>query len=135
MKRNAWRPSPLPPPSLPRTVGPGCQPVGLQGPLARFGDTAANSGTLALLNSYDSTRDLPVAAKTFCASSCAAAWRINLMPIDAVKTTLQVEGARALPQLRAKVAKGGLRVLYHGALAASLATFAGISRPPWAFLR
>merc|ERR1719263_611296 len=51
----------------------------LSAPLARFGDTAANEGALALL-----------AAKTVVASCCAALWRIFIFPFDTVKTTLQV---------------------------------------------
>ncbi len=38
--------------------------VTTQAPLARFGDTAANAGTLALLNDVESTRNLPVWVKT-----------------------------------------------------------------------
>ena len=60
--------------------------------MSRFGDTAANSGTLALLDSYDSTATLPVAVKTLAASTASAGFRIFLMPVDALKTTMQVEG-------------------------------------------
>ena len=61
----------------------------LQGPLARFGDTAANAGVLALLDSYDSTAGLPRAVMTIAASAGAGLARILLMPIDCCKTTLQ----------------------------------------------
>jgi hypothetical protein len=64
----------------------GIAPALFQGPLSRFGDTAANAGVLALLHDYD----IPVAAKTGVASISAGLWRITIMPIDAVKTTLQV---------------------------------------------
>jgi hypothetical protein len=56
----------------------------------RVGDTAANAGALALLDSYDSTRDLPVFVKTLCASASAGTFRIFLMPLDACKTIMQV---------------------------------------------
>ncbi len=36
----------------------------LQLPLSRFGDVAANAFVLALLDSLDSTRDLPIPLKT-----------------------------------------------------------------------
>ena len=42
---------------------------------------------------------------------------------------MQVEGKNGLPALGAKVRAGGPTVLYHGALAASAATFAG--HYPW----
>ena len=74
----------------------------VQGPLARFGDTAANTGTLMILNAHPKTKDLPILTKTICASSAAASWRIVLMPIDACKTTLQVEGKEGLKMLLTK---------------------------------
>ena len=66
----------------------GLIPALLQGPLSRFGDTAANTGTLALLDAYETTEKLPVAAKTVAASVGAALFRILLMPVDTVKTTM-----------------------------------------------
>ena len=58
--------------------------------MSRFGDTAANAGVLAILDSRADTKDLPSAVKTVAASAAAASWRVFLMPIDTVKTTLQV---------------------------------------------
>ena len=63
----------------------GIGPALVQGPISRFGDTAANAGMLALLESNAATRDIPVAAKTLAASVSAASFRILLMPIDALK--------------------------------------------------
>lgn len=103
----------------------GIGPALLQGPLSRFGDTAANAGMLALLDSSESTQNLPVGVKTLAASASAGAFRIFLMPIDAMKTIMQVEGKNGLPALGKKVRTHGPSVLYHGALAASAATFAG----------
>jgi len=100
-----------------------------QGPLARFGDTAANVGVLALLNDTDATKNWPTQVKTVFASLGAASWRVVLMPIDACKTTLQVEGADGLKKLFAKVKVGGPTVLWHGAGAAVGATFVG--HYPW----
>ncbi|KAJ9528955.1 hypothetical protein QJQ45_000522 [Haematococcus lacustris] len=94
----------------------GLAPALIQGPLSRFGDTAANTGVLALLEDVD----LPPAAKTVAASLGAGLFRIALMP---------VEGKKGLPSLAAKVQRGGPTVLYHGALAASAATFVG--HYPW----
>lgn len=66
----------------------GLLPALMQGPLSRFGDTAANTGMIALLDAYEFTAEMPVAAKTVCASLAAAVFRIFLMPIDTVKTTM-----------------------------------------------
>jgi hypothetical protein len=152
----------------------GMIPALVQGPLSRFGDTAANTGVLAVLEEVD----LPPAAKTVAASLGAGLFRIFLMPVDALKTMMQVrvqrgiaqpnvcapassanflswllpiqvhaaiccstsdaraahmkaqvEGKNGIPALMAKVQKGGPSVLYHGALAASAATFVG--HYPW----
>lgn len=63
----------------------GVLPALVQGPLSRFGDTAANTGVLTMLNHLEGTKDLNVGIKTACASAAAATWRIFLMPVDTVK--------------------------------------------------
>jgi hypothetical protein len=109
----------------------GIGPALIQGPLSRFGDTAANSGMLSLLESFESTRDLPLGIKTVASSLSAASFRIVLMPIDTLKTTLQVEGGQGWSVLTQKLRTQGVPALYHGSLAASAATFAG--HYPWFF--
>jgi len=109
----------------------GIGPALFQGPLSRFGDTAANTAALTVLNSHPKTKDLHVSVKTLAASGVAAFWRIFLMPIDACKSTLQVEGKEGLKKLTAKVGRSGPTVLWHGALAAAGATFVG--HFPWFF--
>jgi len=42
----------------------GVLPALIQGPLSRFGDTAANTGMLTLLDSIEATKDMNVAYKT-----------------------------------------------------------------------
>lgn len=107
----------------------GIGPALIQGPLSRFGDTASNAGMLSLLNQNASTEKLPVAVKTGAASLAAGAFRIVLMPVDTLKTILQVEGSKGMPILREKMSKGGIRVMYHGALGAAGATAVG--HYPW----
>lgn len=104
-------------------------PAMLQAPLSRFGDTAANAGVLSLLESYSSTKTLPIGVKTFAASLSAAAFRVLLMPIDTIKTMMQVEGQLAMPILRQKLSTTGPSIMFNGALAASAATFVG--HYPW----
>ena len=67
----------------------GVLPALIQGPLSRFGDTAANTGMLTFLDSFESTENLNVGFKTVCASVAAALFRIVLMPVDTVKTTMR----------------------------------------------
>lgn len=40
----------------------GLAPALVQGPLSRFGDTAANAGALAFLEAYEPTANLPVSS-------------------------------------------------------------------------
>lgn len=107
----------------------GVLPALIQGPLSRFGDTAANTGMLTMMNSLDATKDLNVAYKTATASFAAACFRIFLMPIDTVKTTMQVTGK--FSNVVNKVKVEGIPALYHGSLASASATFVG--HYPWFF--
>merc|ERR1719217_1379858 len=92
----------------------GLVPALFQGPLSRFGDTAANTGTLVILNEYEATKDLQPWMKTAFCSLSAAGWRLFLMPIDTLKTTLQT---------------GGFRTFYNGGLGAVMANIVGYY--PW----
>ena len=107
----------------------GVLPALLQGPLSRFGDTAANTGILTLLNSMESTQNMNVGFKTVAASSAAALFRIVIMPIDTVKTTMQVTGRFSAVVDKVKI--NGPMALYNGSLAAASATFVG--HYPWFF--
>ena len=67
----------------------GLVPALLQGPLSRFCDTAANSGTLALFDAFEATWLSP-GLRTLGASAVAASFKVLLMPLDALKTIMQV---------------------------------------------
>jgi len=103
----------------------GVGPALLQGPLSRFGDTAANEGVKALLENAE----LPVMLTTLAASVAAGSWRIFITPLDTIKTVMQVSGTAGMDALMAKVAAEGVIVLYEGALGTWLATLAG--HYPW----
>lgn len=107
----------------------GLGPALIQAPLSRFGDTASNAGILSLMDAYEHTRGLPLGVKTMAASVAAAGFRICLMPVDTLKTSLQVDGSKAWQTLRLKYQKEGLSVFYRGSLAASMATLVG--HYPW----
>merc|ERR1719221_2578744 len=102
----------------------GLAPGLIQAPVSRFGDTAANDGALAALEHTE----LPTAAKTMVASACAAGFRVFLMPVDAWKTTKQVEGADGLKLLLEKTKKHPT-ALWQGAMGAMSATWVG--HYPW----
>jgi hypothetical protein len=101
----------------------------VQGPLSKFGDTAANVGILAVLDTLPATQSLPLPLKTACGSAAAGLWRIVLMPIDASKTASQVDGSAGLSQLWDSVLVKGPGPLYRGALAQAAATAVG--HFPW----
>ncbi|KGB79885.2 mitochondrial carrier protein [Cryptococcus deuterogattii R265] len=97
-----------------------------QGPLSRFGDTAANAGILALLSSLP----WPVLVKTVAASVASACFRMTLTPIDTIKTTQQTQGGRAgLKLIRERIREQGVASMWYGALATAAATFVG--HYPW----
>lgn len=63
----------------------------LQGPLARFGATAANEAMLSVVAEAQlATSPLWMAAATAAASAAAGTWRWFIMPLDTCKTILQV---------------------------------------------
>ena len=111
----------------------GVGPALIQGPLSRFGDTAANEGAMAIMDNHPAFENMPVALKSVGASAAAAGFRIFLMPIDCLKTTLQVEGKNGMKLLGQKLKTSGPGVLWHGSLGVVSATFVG--HYPWFFTR
>ncbi|KAH7017959.1 mitochondrial carrier domain-containing protein [Microdochium trichocladiopsis] len=107
----------------------GIAPALVQGPIARFGDTAANAGIIALFQSNRYLKHLPSLAKTVFASLCAAAFRMILTPVDTLKTTLQAQGGKGTALLRQRIRQHGLGSLWWGAFATAAATFVG--HYPW----
>jgi hypothetical protein len=98
------------------------------GPLSRFGDTAANSYAIEFLKD----KSWPTSVKTAFGSSLAASFRIILMPIDAIKTSLQVEGKNGFKILTNRVKKHGITTVFNGTVASMSATFVG--HYPWFFI-
>ncbi|KAH7102442.1 mitochondrial carrier [Auriculariales sp. MPI-PUGE-AT-0066] len=96
-----------------------------QGPIARFGDTAANAGIKALIPA-DS---MPSFLRTAFASTLAALFRMTLTPIDTVKTTMQTQGQQGWALLRNRVKVHGIGTLWYGAFGTAAATFVG--HYPW----
>ncbi|SCV70805.1 BQ2448_3567 [Microbotryum intermedium] len=108
----------------------GLGPALVQGPIARFGDTAANAGILALLESNPWLSKLPSPLQTAFASVAGALFRMILVPIDTLKTTMQTEGSsQAFVILKQRVKMYGLSTLWAGAFATAAASFIGSF--PW----
>lgn len=102
----------------------GLAPALIQAPFSRFFDTAANDGALTLTE--DSS--LPTWAKTACGSFSAGVARVFLMPVDAWKTTKQVEGAEGLKKLMEKTKKSWTAP-FQGSVGAMTSTWVG--HYPW----
>lgn len=100
-----------------------------QGPLSRFGDTFSNTLALSLCKEHTTLNNLPIPVQTAFASTTAGLFRILLMPIDTVKTVLQVEGKHGFSTLHKKLKIGGPIVMFHGAIATASATMVG--HYPW----
>lgn len=102
----------------------GLLPALFQAPVSRFGDVAANEGALAALEDTE----LPTWSKTMMASMSAGCFRVVLMPVDAWKTTKQVEGEKGLQKLWEKTKKSPTAP-FQGAMGAMTATWVG--HYPW----
>jgi hypothetical protein len=101
----------------------------VQAPLTRFAHTPPNAGMISLMYNNQQTPNHPTGDNTHSASAGAGCFRIMLMPIDALKTSMQVDGSKGLGILTGKIRAHGPLVLFRGALAASTATFVG--HYPW----
>tara|TARA_B100001173_G_C15999231_1_gene552678 strand:- start:1378 stop:1896 length:519 start_codon:yes stop_codon:yes gene_type:complete len=64
-----------------------------------------------------------------CASATAALFRIILMPIDTIKTTLQVHGKPGISIVMSKYRASGPSIFFHGSIASATATYVG--HYPW----
>ena len=99
----------------------------IQNPIARFGDTAANSGGLILLDSV--FPETSVFWKTVITTLVSSVWRMLWTPIELAKTTFQVHGKDGLKVLRERIYISGLLSLWSGAFAIIFANWVGSY--PW----
>jgi hypothetical protein len=98
----------------------------LQGPLSRFGDTFSNTLALTTIDKL-SEKKIPMLIQTGVASFTAGIFRIGLMPIDTIKTSMQVEGS--ISGLKTRLQTNGPKVLFNGAISTSSAKMVG--HYPW----
>lgn len=95
----------------------------IQNPLSKFGSVASNEASRALLG-----RAAPVWASLL-STVLSVLWKVLLMPLETVKTILQVDGSVGLEHLLARLRRWEVAVLFEGTAAAMLSTFA--SHGPW----
>ena len=97
-------------------------PVALvHAPLMRFGDIASYTAARRL--------ELPTWQETALATAGSSAWKLALMPLDTLKTSMQVHGG--IDSLARKVRAAGPSTLFHGYLGAAGAGVMGYY--PWFF--
>ena len=101
----------------------------IQAPLARFASTAANDGVQALLSNFAGTAAWGPGRQTVVASIFVGFWRIMLMPIDTMKTVLQVDSTEGFRTLLRRVKSGKIMVLYQGSVAQAISAVMG--HYPW----
>jgi hypothetical protein len=107
----------------------------VQGPLCKFGAVASNEGAKRLVHSH--FHNLTHISSRIFLASCLGSfmnvmWRIFLMPLDTVKTILQVDGLGGFDALvRRVLVERDFSVLFRGSKATILATFIGHS---WFFV-
>ena len=81
------------------------------------------------MNAFPIKSNLPVGIQTVVASIAAAAFRVVLMPIDTVKTTMQAEGRDGMRNLLSKINSHGIHVFSYGSTAAAVSTL--VRHNPW----
>ncbi|GAX14602.1 hypothetical protein FisN_6Lh384 [Fistulifera solaris] len=101
----------------------------IQAPLARFVSTAANDGVDSLMASLTYTQNWGPGRKTFVASIFVGFWRMILMPIDTMKTVLQVDSVEGFRSLIRRLRNGRIDVLFQGATATCVSAILG--HYPW----
>ncbi|CAN8069443.1 unnamed protein product [Agarophyton chilense] len=97
----------------------GLAPTVMHVTLCRFGDTTANNFALTLAP----TDSLPL--NTLCASFAAAAWRATLLPLETVRSNMQVRGPDGLSAVVDRFRNAGFAGLYRGSAASFSAGLVG----------
>ena len=101
----------------------------IQAPLVRFVSTAANDGVESFLGSFEATKNWGPGRTTVFASIVVGLARIALMPIDTMKTVLQVDSSEGFRNLVRRLRAGKFGVLYQGSVATAISAIAG--HYPW----
>lgn len=102
----------------------------VQGPLCKFGAIASNEGAKKLVHDVEFLRKHPsrILLASFIGSIANVLWRFLIMPLDTVKTILQVDGLSGFDALVKRIVEDrDIKVLFRGSKATILATFIGHS--------
>jgi len=100
----------------------------LQVPLARFGDTFAQSMVIDLYGMPG--KSVHGFAAGFVVATIGSFWRLCIVPLDTLKTASQVHGAGASKVFSRRLHEGGMLELWSGAVAIFMVSWFG-SVPFW----
>jgi hypothetical protein len=106
----------------------GIVPALIVGPIARFGDTAANMFAKNIFKSPKLAK-FPIFIQTSLGSFLAGLWRLVILPIDTWKISKQVHGEKGFQMLMEKYRIYKIKAFYQGGIASASATMVG--HYPW----
>ena len=92
---------------------------------SRFGETLINTSVME-------NTSLPLYQQTALSSILTASYRSLFMPLDVIKTNLQVKGNGAIKSIKSQVRKKGIRYFWNGTMPQCAATMVG--HYPWYFI-
>lgn len=98
-------------------------------PLHRAIDIAANTGAIATLEAREATKDLPMVTKTAVGSLASTAMQLPIIPLSTLGYSVQVDGNKAIPNLKNKIKNHGIGALWHGTMMGL--TYQAVSHFPW----
>lgn len=102
----------------------------LQNSLSKFGAMSSYEMSRSILSSiYPNSYNIVL--NSFLSSFLNIIWKVILMPLETMKTVLQVNGEKGFIDLIRHISNGDLLILYKGTLASIVATFAAYY--PWIF--
>lgn len=104
----------------------------IQNPLTKFGAVAANEGSKILVAHFSSTSDPSPLLSSALGTFLSILWRFFLVPLETLKTVLQVDGTAGFNLLLKEVLRGNLRRLYRGSGATIISTL--LSHYPWFYV-
>lgn len=104
----------------------------IQNPLMKFGAVAANEGSKVLVSHFGGVmRNSPFLTSSL-GTFFSILWKLLLVPIETIKTVLQVDGSIGFQRLMKEVLSGNILRLYSGSLATIISTL--LSHYPWFYV-
>lgn len=105
----------------------------IQNPLSKFGAVAANEGSKVIVAHLSSSGVPSALLSSTLGTMLSVMWKLLLIPLETIKTVLQVNGQEGFKQLIAEVwFKGNIMRLFRGSMATILSTVS--SHYPWFYV-